>query len=546
MIHEIPTKALEQHVAILGKTGSGKTYAAKGTAERLLDAGSRVCVVDPTGVWWGLKSSASGKSAGFPVVVFGGSHADFPLGPNHGEAVAEIIGAASTSVIVDTSLLRVGERTRFFADFADALLRKNRGPLHLFIDEAHVFAPQGKVADPQSGAMLHAANNLVSLGRSRGFRIVLISQRPAKLHKDALTQVEALVAMRVIAPQDRAAVQEWIKDNADATKAQEIIASLATLKTGHGWVWAPELAVLERVQFPKIRTLDSSSAPTDAGERSGPVLAPIDRSAIEQRLQSVAAEIVANDPAKLRAELAAVRRELAQAKSAKPLVTDDELAVAYQRGYREGTNFGMNAGWCSYRDEMLEALTKLPDTPKPIDASYLPRAPQMRTPAPAVSKAAAPRATNNVDLPRGEVAVLSACIQFAAGLRREQLTVLTGYKKSSRDTYIQRLRERGYLEIKADLVRATDDGVSALPDASPLPTGAELQQYWLEKLPAGERAILELLIERYPHAVTRDEISSITEYRKSSRDTYLQRMSAKQLIEEPQRGAVRASEALFR
>ena len=26
----IPPKALEQHIVILGKTGSGKTYAAKG------------------------------------------------------------------------------------------------------------------------------------------------------------------------------------------------------------------------------------------------------------------------------------------------------------------------------------------------------------------------------------------------------------------------------------------------------------------------------------------------------------------------------------
>src|ERR1700747_1304901 len=133
MSHPIPDAALAQHIAILGKTGSGKTYAAKGVVENILAGGGRVCVIDPTGVWHGLRSSANGRSAGFPVVIFGGEHAELPLTAAHGEALAEIIGTSSTPAILDTSLLKVGERTRLFADFADALVRKNRGPLHLII-----------------------------------------------------------------------------------------------------------------------------------------------------------------------------------------------------------------------------------------------------------------------------------------------------------------------------------------------------------------------------------------------------------------------------
>jgi DNA helicase HerA-like ATPase len=99
------------------------------------------------------------------------------------------------------------------------LHRVNSKPLHIIIDEAHLFAPQGRVPDPQSGRMVHAANNLVSGGRVKGLRIMLISQRPAKLHKDSLTQVETLIAMRLIAPQDRAAVED----------------SVARGVTGYGW-----------------------------------------------------------------------------------------------------------------------------------------------------------------------------------------------------------------------------------------------------------------------------------------------------------------------
>jgi polynucleotide 5'-kinase involved in rRNA processing len=42
--------ALDDRIAIIGTAGSGKTYAAKGFVERLLDIGARVAIVDPLGV----------------------------------------------------------------------------------------------------------------------------------------------------------------------------------------------------------------------------------------------------------------------------------------------------------------------------------------------------------------------------------------------------------------------------------------------------------------------------------------------------------------
>lgn len=40
----IPSAALLQHVAILGKTGSGKTYTAKGLVEGIIDDKRRLGV----------------------------------------------------------------------------------------------------------------------------------------------------------------------------------------------------------------------------------------------------------------------------------------------------------------------------------------------------------------------------------------------------------------------------------------------------------------------------------------------------------------------
>jgi hypothetical protein len=349
----IPNEALKNHIAILGKAGSGKTYAAKGIVEGLLDAGERVCVIDPTGVWHGLRSKANGKAGAYPVLIFGGEHGDLSLGQMHGEAVAEIVATSNTPAIIDTSMMKVGERTRFFTDFAGELLRRNKGPLHLVMDEAHVFAPQGRIADPQSGNMLHAANNLISLGRARGLRVTLITQRPAKLHKDSLSQVETMIALRLIAPQDRKAVEEWIADQADQQKGKEIIASLPSLATGHGWVWAPEIGILKKVHFPHIKTFDSSCTPDGFGDGKGPVLAPIDMATISGKLVAIKEEADANNPEKLRAEI----RELRKRAANPAMVHADPKAV--ERARQEGFTVGYNQACVDYEERYVDTVAGL-------------------------------------------------------------------------------------------------------------------------------------------------------------------------------------------
>ena len=265
----LPVAALDERLAIVGTSGSGKTYAAKGLVERLLEQGARVCVVDPLGVWWGLRAGPDGGASPLPcpVVVFGGRHADVPLDEGMGGALGHLIGTHQIACVVDVSDLGSAmARRAFMTAFTEALHAANTEPLHLVLDEADLWAPQR--AQPDGYDLLQRVEEVVRRGRVRGFVPWLITQRPAVLHKDVLSQADVLVSMKLTSSQDREAVGRWIEGQADRAEGRRILAALPRLARGEGWVWAPSDGVLEKVAFPRIRTLDSSATPV-RGEKVG-------------------------------------------------------------------------------------------------------------------------------------------------------------------------------------------------------------------------------------------------------------------------------------
>jgi len=325
----LPLAALDDRLAIVGTSGSGKTYAAKGLAERLMAGGGRVCIVDPLGVWWGLRSSADGHAPSpYPVVVFGGPHADVALDPGMGTALGTLIGTRALACVVDVSDLGSAiARRAFMTAFTAALYEANTEPLHLVLDEADLWAPQR--AQPGGHELLGRVEEIVRRGRIRGFVPWLITQRPAVLHKDVLSQADILVSMKLTASQDRDAVGRWIEGQADRAEGQRILGALPRLARGEGWVWAPGDGVLARVAFPRIRTLDSSQTPRREAQASTPrALAVVDLSDLRAALAGMAGDaFAAESPApadhsqasdlerrlqQREAELAAARAQLAR------------------------------------------------------------------------------------------------------------------------------------------------------------------------------------------------------------------------------------------
>jgi len=180
-------------------------------------------------------------------------------------------------------------RRGFMTAFTAALYEANTEPLHLVLDEADLWAPQR--VQPGGHELLGRVEEIVRRGRIRGFVPWLITQRPAVLHKDVLSQADILVSMKLTSSQDREAIGRWIEGQADRAEGKRILGALPRLACGEGWVWGPGDGVLARVAFPRIRTLDSSQTPRREVPASTPrALAVVELSALRAALAGMAGD----------------------------------------------------------------------------------------------------------------------------------------------------------------------------------------------------------------------------------------------------------------
>lgn len=518
----IPDAALDQHIAILGKTGSGKTYAAKGVVERLLKARRQVCVIDPTGAWWGLRLAADGNTTGYGVILIGGKHGDLPLSPMSGAAVARLVTEQRANVVLDTSGMTVGEYTRWFIDFAGTLYTTVRNPLHLVIDEAHYFMPQGKAPDIEAGRMIHAGNRLMSGGRSLGIRGMMITQRPAKLHKDSLTCADMLIAMRVVAPQDRQAIKDWIDGCGDQKQGKEVLDSLAQLERGQGWVWYPEGGHLHKSKFPPITTYDSSATPKH-GATAAPKVGEINLDAVRASMAEAVKDAEANDPKKLRARIAALEAEARKRTTPPVVVKSDgaELATLRQRNAelaRELKQAGESFRVLVARQDAIRkfVIDKTLEIPKP-------------PPGVALKPHAVPslNGEHKTSAPTPTVITQTRAATAAAGITARQqkfldaaATLVALQSECTRETVcgwigvhprggsvgeeLKALEDAGYIAVDRGRINVTPSGMSA----GGVISQEEAVRLAKASLSPRQRRIFEIVERAYPEAVARDNIAA--------------------------------------
>lgn len=528
---QIPATALADCIAIIGKRGSGKSATARHLAEAELAAGHRLCVLDPKGDWWGLRLTADGKPSPWPVAIFGGEKADVPIEDHMGADIARLVAGNNLPCMIDLSAMSVAGQRRFATAFAETLFDLNRAALTLIVDEADQLAPKHSGAEKGSNIpmLVHRMARLVKMGRNHGIFMWMITQRPAVLHNDLLSQAQTMVAMRLTLKADRDAAKGWFDTHSpDAIKA--VMDSLPGLNIGEGWVCAGT-DMLARVQFPMFTSFDSSRTPQH-GESplSAVTLGSIDLSAIRAAL---AAPIVADAPAKGKkappvmdnAAIDALRAQLAEAEASVTYWRD----LAHQHGRTILAAKAALAG-----DVQPEPATATPVSlperrSRPIMMRRVGEQARPMTPVDAAI------AATKIGPERKPLAVLAG---FApAGLSEAAWATLAGFKRSGGtwSTYRGRLRAASYVDQRDGLFHATAAGIHAAGDEAPdvPPPGRALVAFWAARVPGAGR-MLQHLATTFPEFITRERLGADLGISTAGGTfgTYLGRLRSNGLIEE--------------
>ena len=275
---------------VLARKGMGKTYLAMVIAEAFLQSEFAVpfVVMDPTGCWFGLLATSEGKPTDSRIAIFGGEHGHYPMESTSGRLMASVVVTMRPlPVILDLSAFPPEEQHRFAADFTEELYLRNRSALHVFIDEADIFAPQRlDRSSKHHGRCLTALDNLIRRGRFRGIGNTLVSQRPAVINKNLLSQVGSMFFMQMLAPQDLDAVSNWLHNNIQDESKEECRADLPVLGKGTAYyLRGGERFLLRRFKVKKKSTFDSSFTPKMGDAVIVPQLAELsdeDRAAIDR------------------------------------------------------------------------------------------------------------------------------------------------------------------------------------------------------------------------------------------------------------------------
>lgn len=528
----LPLDAVTHTFAILAIRGVGKTHTASVMAEEMLKAGQPIAVYDPTGAWWGLRSSADGRQPGFSVVVFGGENADVPLEETAGVVIAETIIEKRIPAILDVSLLRKGARIRFMTDFCETLYHQNRAPLHFFVDEAHTIAPQRVF--PEGAKLLGAVEDIVLQGRRRGLGVTVISQRPALVNKNITAMCNVLVAMRILGPHDRAAVAEWIDAFGDRERGQQMLADLGGLGKGDGWVWAPEWNIFKRVHFRQRETFDSSATP-EVGQavRRPKRLAEIDVAALGERIKETVQRAKENDPRALKLRIAELERQLrgvrpqTQTVEIKVPVLDqkqidqvmkftgvlEQAAGSILPAIRDmAQKLGQARASSSRTAEAARPLSRMQPEP---NYPHLRRREQHPVHNPSEQPASLQDGLSTM-----ERSLLTALAQHPDGLTKSQVLVLADYRAAGRTSAaFARMVREAWAEGRNGKLVITRAGLDALGPFEPLPTGIALQEHLLNssKLNQVEKSFLRVLFSVYPNSIGKGEILEQTNYAAAGR-----------------------------
>jgi hypothetical protein len=260
---------------VTGKSGSGKSTSVNVIVEEILDLGQPLLIVDTDGEYWGLKEQ-------YQILHLGnGEQCDVRVTSTDAETIVDLALNEKVPIILDISGFIHEE------DAQDVVFRVVRELFHrektlkepflLIVEEVHEYIPE-------SGGLTEMGEMLIQVakrGRKHGLGFCGVSQRPASVDKDFITQCDWITWHRLTWKNDTEVVRTMLGSD-PAKTVQELDPGEALLMTD----WDEQL---QRVQFRQKRTFDAGATP-GFEDFDPPALIPVDPAILnrfDERRQNV-------------------------------------------------------------------------------------------------------------------------------------------------------------------------------------------------------------------------------------------------------------------
>jgi hypothetical protein len=232
---------------ITGKSGSGKSNTASVVIENLLENGFPVMIVDTDGEYYGLKEEYEILHAGAD------DECDIVVSPEHAEKLANLALEQNVPIILDVSgYLEEETANELLLEVVKQLFAKEKRmkkPFLLVVEECHEYIPEGGGMD-ETGKMLIKVGKR---GRKHGLGIVGISQRPADVKKDFITQCDWLCWHRLTWDNDTKVVGRIL--------GSKYASAVEDLGDGEAFLMTDWDESIRRIQFHRKETFDAGATP---------------------------------------------------------------------------------------------------------------------------------------------------------------------------------------------------------------------------------------------------------------------------------------------
>jgi Helicase HerA, central domain len=206
-----PGYLVTERSAVIGQSGSGKSYLVSVICEELAKNNLGFAVIDTEGEY-------SGLSEHFPDQI---KSIDIESLSKDEEQIQQII-TKSKKIVLDVSELDETEQKKIISDFLKSTFRvatqlfkagsDKQIPFLIVVEEADIYVPQ------QAKNRLPILETISKRGRKRGLGVLFATQRPALVNKNVLTQCNNVFIGRLTHKVDIDSVRIFFSSMDDARR----------------------------------------------------------------------------------------------------------------------------------------------------------------------------------------------------------------------------------------------------------------------------------------------------------------------------------------